>query len=235
MKKLKFPIFVKPEFSETDVFVFAKASQFEREDVVAGLARLGGQRQPDFFLSYMKSAEVLINHGIETNSLDDVALPVFYLQRHAVELLLKRLICWLYETNEFEENASLGRSIFLSVNKNGKETSTFKGQHDLKSISKVLNSAVALFNTIAVPQVISDVVELIAVFEKQDPTWSRYPTSGTGSKHHDQENPVPLAKIQKYLDLIRDSVVYKANEESTFENHLYDLWLTSARATGHAG
>jgi hypothetical protein len=235
MTKLKFPIFVKPEFSETDVFVFAKDPQFEREDVVAGLGRLGGQRQPDFFLSYMKSAEVLINHGIETNSLDDVALPAFYLQRHAIELLLKRLICWLYETNKFEENARLGSSVFLSVKKNGEETSTFKGQHDLKSISKVLNKAAALFNTIAVPQVISDVVELIAAFEKQDPTWSRYPTSGTGSKHHDRENPVPLEKIQKYLDLIRDSVVYKTNDDSTFENHLYDIWLASARAAGQAG
>lgn len=212
-----------------------KPPQFEREDVVAGLARLGGQRQPDFFLSYMKSAEVLISHGIETNSLDDVALPAFYLQRYAIELLLKRLIYWLYEVNEFEKDARLGSSVFLIVKKKGNETSTFKGQHDLKSISKVLNSAVALFTTIAVPQVISDVVELIVFFEQQDPTWSRYPTSGRGSKHHDLENPVPLTKIQKYLDLIRDSVVYKTNEESTFENHLYDLWLASARATGHAG
>lgn len=234
MTKLKFPIFVKPEFSETDVFVFAKDPQFEREDVVAGLARLGGQRQPDFFLSYMKSAEVLINHGIETNSLDDVALPAFYLQRHAVELLLKRLICWLYEVNEFEKDPRPGSSVFLSV-KRGKETSTFKRQHDLKSISKVLNNAVALFTTIAVPQVISDVIELIAAFEEKDPTWSRYSANGTGSLHHDEENSIPLVQIQKYLDLIRDTVVYKTNGESTFENHLYDIWLASARPAGQAG
>ena len=50
----------------------------------------------------MKSAPILANQGVRARILDDIALPAFYMQRHALELLIKRLLLWLYELVDFQ-------------------------------------------------------------------------------------------------------------------------------------
>lgn len=92
------PIYIKPAHPKGDVIVFGKAPELEHADVANGVARFGGQwRSPSYIQAYFRAADVLVNHGVSTNTLDDIGLPAFYMQRHTLELLIKRLLSWVYE------------------------------------------------------------------------------------------------------------------------------------------
>ncbi len=102
MTQFEEPAFFKPTHPKGDVIVFGTSPELEIEDSKSGLARFGGfWRAPDYLTAYVRSAEILIEHAAKTNALDDIALPAFYMQRHALELLIKRLLSWLYEAAEY--------------------------------------------------------------------------------------------------------------------------------------
>lgn len=91
-------IFLKPTHPKGDVIVFGKGTELELADAACGVARFGGDwRIPSYFRAYLRAADVLVSHGVQGNSLDEIGLPAFYIQRHALKLLVKRLLSWVYE------------------------------------------------------------------------------------------------------------------------------------------
>ena len=103
------PIFIKQPDEDADVLVFGKFPKLKTEDAENGIARFGGPfRSPSYLHAYFSSADILVNEGVRVNCLDDIGLPIFYIQRHTIELLLKRLLSWIYEIAEFRSELGIG-------------------------------------------------------------------------------------------------------------------------------
>lgn len=105
MAQLPFKIHSKAQFEDRNVFSFGKPADLYVADFNNGLARIGGLgRHPSYFFSYALAARRLIQDGEESETYDDLGLPIFYLQRHATELLLKRLLSWCIDLVDVQLN-----------------------------------------------------------------------------------------------------------------------------------
>ncbi len=75
------------------VFSHSKRKGLVTEDLLAGVARLGGPvRVPKFHEAYLLAAESLLNQALKSEMLDEYAVVILYCVRHATELALKDLI-----------------------------------------------------------------------------------------------------------------------------------------------
>jgi len=106
MAKLPFSIYGREPFEDQNVFNFGKPKELYAADCERGVARIGGiGRHPHYFFTYLLGARALVNNGTASGTYDDLGLPAFYLQRHATELLLKRLLDWCHQLVEVEFSA----------------------------------------------------------------------------------------------------------------------------------
>lgn len=229
------PVFIKPTHPKGDVIVFGKSPELEIADAKNGVARFGGVwRTPSYFTAYVRSAEILIEHGKQHNILDDIALPAFYMQRHALELLIKRLLSWLYEAAEYR--AELGHSSPAVPSTTQKKR--LKRSHNLLTLLNDLRSASSAYGFSDPPAELADLVQRLAEFEKSE-TWSRYSESeskdGCIIRHIEKEIIVPLVDFQRRLDLVVSKTTYQLNGEDIYENELYFAWESAARATDRIG
>lgn len=235
MSQFEEPAFVKPTHPKGDVIVFGKSPELEIEDAKSGLARFGGfWRTPSYFTAYVRSADILIEHAAKTNALDDIALPAFYMQRHALELLIKRLLSWLYEAAGYR--SELGQASTWAPSAQQKKA--FKRSHNLTRLLNDLLSSSRASGFQDPPIELCELVRSIDELEKSE-TWSRYAVSetkdGTIVRHIDKEVVVPLVEFQRRLEFVASKIAYRFNGEDSYENELYYEWESVARATGRAG
>lgn len=214
------PIYVKPANPKGDVIVFGKAPELELADAVCGVARFGGDwRAPSYFRAYLRAADVLVNHGVQTNTLDDIGLPAFYMQRHALELLVKRLLSWVYEYAQ-----AIGDDAFLT---NGK-LKAFKTSHNIPKLLDHLRSACSHFGFAEPPNELSSLVTEMVSFEKSE-TWARYERSESKEsgvlQHVKEEVVLPLVAMQQKLEDVAANVLYRFDGTETYEEELYYSWL----------
>ncbi len=91
LNKLKFA-------KDPDIIALTKLSEVECSDVENGIARFGGGwRNPSYVGAYLKAAQILIERAKADKELDQLGLPIFYLQRHTLELSIKNILRCLYE------------------------------------------------------------------------------------------------------------------------------------------
>lgn len=82
MVKFDPPIYITPSNPLGDVIIFGKGPDLEASDHEKGLARIGGQfRTPNYMMAYLRAAHTLVSDGLNSNTLDDICLPAFYMQR----------------------------------------------------------------------------------------------------------------------------------------------------------
>lgn len=229
------PAFVKPTHPKGDVIVFGKSPDLEVEDTKNGVARFGGLwRMPSYLTAYVRSAGILIEHAAKFNELDDIALPAFYMQRHALELLIKRLLSWLYEAAEYR--SELGQTSTWTPSERQKQA--FKRSHNLTRLLNDLHSSSHALGFQDSLVELRELVQSITQLENSD-TWSRYEVSetkkGTIVRHIEKEIVVPLAEFQHRLELIVSKITYRFDGEDSYENELYCAWESAARATGRVG
>jgi hypothetical protein len=229
------PIYIKQPDEDADVLVFGKSPKLKIEDAENGIARFGGPlRSPSYLHAYFRSADILVNEGVRTNCLDDVGLPIFYIQRHTIELLLKRLLSWMYEIAEFK--AELGIETFGVPT--GKQKWRFERSHKLDGLLRDLENASKKLGIEAPPDELRKIVEYLVKIEKSD-TWSRYEKSKTEDgnilKHMESEVTLQVVDLQERLKNIMILIMYKLGNEEVYEYPLYEEWLSLARATGRAG
>ncbi len=138
-------------------------------DLAAGVARIGGfWRQPNYFESYLHASTILIDQGIRTGSLDEIGLPGFYLQRHALELLLKRLLGWLIDISDMRNG--LGRVSDYQPSKGLRES--LNASHNLTGLLRHLVVSSSGLNVSAPPQELVTLINDMSKIEITD-TWSR--------------------------------------------------------------
>lgn len=86
------------------LFTFRKSASQADQDRRDRVARVGGLwRQPNYLRSYAKASAMLLGAAGDADCYDDVGLPLFYLQRHTVELAIKEVLHTLLDISEMEE------------------------------------------------------------------------------------------------------------------------------------
>lgn len=235
MVKFEPPLFVKPPDPKGDVIPFGKAPHLQLQDSANGVSRFGGAwRAPDYFFAYLESAAILVEQGAQNRTLDDIGLPAFYLQRHATELLIKRLLSWLYELAELRSELCPDWQGVPS----SEQKKNFKRSHNLPQLFKDLCLVSKHFRFAEPPIELGELVHEIANFETSE-TWARYERSeakGGAVIHHVQnEVIVALVDLQQRLELVAFKTSYQFTGEQTYEMELYEEWLNAARAAGRAG
>ena len=229
------PAYIKPTDPKGDVFVFGKGPELEATDTRNGVARVGGLwRRPDYFSAYLRSAAVLIEHGVQHGELDEVMLPAFYLQRHALELLIKRLLSWLYEWAELR--TQLGHACNGVPSNNQKQRLT---THGIRNLFQDLCHTCKHFEFADPPPELAALVQKLTQFEKTE-TWARYAQSidrknGPVIQHVEDEVEVPIVDLQRDLERVASKITYRFDGDAAYENGLYDEWADAARAAGQLG
>jgi HEPN domain-containing protein len=104
-------------------------------------------------ISYLRAARELLDSG----SMADVALPIAYLQRHALELALKGLLSASYEVAELRERLNANRTL-------PKATKQVQATHDLRALLDLLRQALTKIG-FAVPQLVIEAVNALHEME----------------------------------------------------------------------
>lgn len=206
----------------SNVYVGGKPPEVATADFQSGVARMGGfWRRPSYLESYLTAASLLIAQGKQRQDYDDIGLPVFYLQRHATELLLKRLLGWCIDIIELR--AELASSIRHQV---PPDCHKALGSHSLHALLIAMKQAAKLAEEAPPPDTLSDLVETLTQVEDDD-HWSRYNHGYRKKKkviHHEVETTIPIVRLQALLEEVADSILARHMGDETYEQELHSTW-----------
>ena len=220
------------------VLTWGKSPELVEKDLAAGVARIGGYRTPYYDQAYLLAANTLLRTAIEARALDHHALPIFYLQRHAAELLIKAPLLFGLEVKRLLEK--LGRlSPANSDPKEQHQLAVYKS-HSLEELLVELDEMTQLLHVGTVPQALRDAVAKILAVEQKRETWSRYAISWMGRKgqkkqlvtHVKQETVVPLVEIQDLLQKANDAQGAVFPFDGRMMGNLGELFQTLAHQAG---
>lgn len=207
------------------VMVGGKLPEQRIADLELGLARIGGSwRHPNYFESYLLSARALIDQGASAGTLDDIGLPAFYLQRHALELLLKTMLVWMLDIADMR--AALANNAHR-VDTELRHAVLYG--HDHSTLLKRLHEWVARIEWEAPPGSLDDLVQRFKQIEITE-TWARYSSSRKGRKgsptiaHVPDERVIPLLALQRELEALARQLVSRAPGDPSYEIELYREW-----------
>lgn len=207
------------------VMVGGKLPEQRIADLELGLARIGGSwRHPNYFESYLLSARALIDQGASAGTLDDIGLPAFYLQRHALELLLKTMLVWMLDIADMR--AALANNAHR-VDTELRHAVLYG--HDHSALLKRLHEWVARIEWEAPPGSLDDLVQRFKQIEITE-TWARYSSSRKGRKgsptiaHVPDERVIPLLALQRELEALARQLVSRAPGDPSYEIELYREW-----------
>lgn len=224
------PIHIRGAEEDDEVIVFGKSAEENEQDLAKGISRFGGWRSPHYASAYLRAARTLVTCGSEKNDLDNLGLPIFYLQRHTVELFIKQLLGWLYEIAEMRHRL-YGDEGSKNRQPSKQALKDLEHSHDLKQLHEDLRD-ITLKNGFEngpkdVPEEIGQLVEFFGKYEEEHHTWSRYPyhkdRQGIQKSHVDQEVAVPVVEIQERLENMKKDIGYRMGAE-TFETLIYNEW-----------
>ncbi len=151
-----------------------------------------------------------------------------------MELLIKRLLSWLYEWAEFRTQLGYDCN---GVPSNGQKERLTK--HGIHKLFQDLCRTCKHFEFADPPPELAALVQKLTQFETTE-TWARYDQSidrkdGTVIQHVEDEVEVPIVDLQRDLELVASKITYRFDGEAAYENGLYDDWADAARAAGHLG
>ncbi len=177
-------------------------------------ANIGGVfGTPNYALSYLLAARLTLERAAETGRVDDVALPVAYLQRHAFELGLKSLIDIAYDV------ADEGERIRLVERREPPDSVTVRyadRSHDLRKLIADLGEALTIVNYGEVPDELVAVADLLAAVEEDVPDRLRYGRVGRRTEHPmaslPESRPFEVGSMQERLeDAFARFLLYREN------------------------
>jgi hypothetical protein len=209
----------------SSVMVGGKSPEQRVADLELGHARIGGiWRHPNYFESYLLSAKALINYGASVGTLDDIGLPAFYLQRHALELLLKAMLVWILDISDMRAQlASPEHQV------DTEQRHAVLHGHDHSELLKRLHEWVMRIGWEAPPKSLDHLVQRFKQIEITE-TWARYSTSRKRKKgsptiaHVPDETVIPLLSLQGELEALAGQLVSRAHGEDSYEIELYREW-----------
>lgn len=231
MVKFSSPLYVTSPSSDRRVMVGGKSPEMVKNDLASGVSRIGGfWRHPNYCEAYLYSANLLIEQGRTTGTLDEIGLPAFYLQRHAIELMLKGFLDWLTSISDLRNE--LGQSNYQPA---PEVLKALGSSHNLKHLHL---HVVVISNDLQLPPPPMELESLIrdmGLIEITE-TWSRYSSSpqkkqkgsSTSTRSHishiDQEIEIPIVDFQHRLCAVADSALSRQCGGDTYEDTLHDTW-----------
>lgn len=233
MARLPRPFYVKPVDKPDDVLIFGKSPEQVLEDHAQGVSRFGGLwRTPNYALSYMTAASILIDTAVQQERLDDIGLPAFYLQRHCAELMLKSLLTSIYAISDYRVANQDEDSADIPTNqRNRTETS-----HNLPALLQDLINLTTGMRLPPVPGLLIELISKLSAIETSA-TWSRYSQSVNRAgtiDHVASEAVVPLVQLQEHLEATAARTTSLRPGEETYAMAIYEIWLSYARTAGDA-
>jgi len=220
MVKLDQTVYVNSSSQDDEVITFGKAPELEKSDHESGISRFGGTwRHPSYTMSYVRASRVLVKNARESHDLDNLGLPIFYLCRHALELLIKSNLDLLYEVAQMRDELYSKRNP-ISKRRIGRLSSChslFRLNKDLKETCKNLTYE---YNSTSMDNLIIQVEGF-----EFNPTWSRYSKSTKGEKHLPEEIAIPVVEIQRSLEEVVSEIGYNLDgDDDSLQNEVYYEW-----------
>lgn len=215
------------------VLPWGKSPELTAKDLEAAVARIGGFRTPNYGQAYLLAANTLLRSARETRTLDHHGLPIFFLQRHAAELIIKAPLQLGLEIQDYRER--LGKpGPALGVGLRTRADSC----HDLKLLLADLDAMALALQVGPVPDALRSAVGAIESTEKQH-TWSRYSFRWERTSHGrqlvnhmTQEVVLPLGEIQNLLQAANDALGTNWSFNGLMMGNLGSLWESLARDAG---
>ena len=224
MVKFDPSIYLKPSDQDDEVIVFGKSPELEISDQEKGISRFGGDwRQPSYTMAYLRSARILIENSKNNNDLDQLGLPIFYLQRHALELFIKSTLDILYEVVEMRTNLAYGNeSEVPSISRGQKER--LSNSHGLESLNNDLKNTCRILEYEFDSAMLDSLVETILSYETS-PSWSRYSKSKFDESHLSSEVAIPLVRIHNDLEAVIEHLGCNFGQgKDTLQNEIHSDW-----------
>lgn len=144
-------------------------AEIAEEDWRLGRVRVGGANHgPEYLRSYLQSARVLLDHGRNGRDLEALAMPLVFLQRHTVELMLKWLIDQAQSVGEVQEELHDAPPNWKPLAQND------VARHDLAHLVVIAKRELAVVG-FSFPNSLEGLVDEIGGFDNVDGTRWRYP------------------------------------------------------------
>ncbi len=218
-------LYIKEPDQNMDVIIFDKAPNLKTEDLKNGISRFGGRwRSPSYLHAYYRSTCILLNEGNRENCLDDIGLPLFYLQRHTTELLLKKLLSWFCDIDAYNKPIQLQD-----------QKKRLNNEHRLPRLYEDIQISANKLGFEKPPDELNELVTLLVKYETTNPTWSRYSKTTKGDDSLPEEVAIPIQQIQSIMETVISKTLYTDMPEVTYENLLYDAWFSLAKKNGDVG
>lgn len=220
-------LILRPPGVPDHVIIWDKTDEQKAEDAMNGSARLGRHRHPSYAHSYEMAARMLIESSSHADLMDDVGLPIFFLQRHSTELLIKRFLGTVHEIHDYRVAA--GKTAVLSK----RQIDRLSKCHELKKLLNDLVSLSARMDLLPPPSGLQPLVALISPLEL-DASWSRYSYSivdETRIEHlaRDVETVIPIAEIHRQLRAVIDTDTFASAGIESYEGVLLEEWERLSR------
>lgn len=199
-------------------------------DEQAGIVVFSGLGDPDYHGSYAQAAELLEEVARARGALDAVALPLFFLQRHALELSLKELISSARSLCHLRaEVAARSDDEWRAVCAiQSQERDPTRTTHDLRELVGLADTRLSQAG-FSLPEPFAVLADLIdESFEHARHDRSRYPTGRKGSPQSlppISGDPValPVGEIGQRLESLMTSYMDHRNcDNDTLLRQLYE-------------
>lgn len=203
------------------VFIGSKAPDQHQEDIEQGQARLGGfWRRPQYDAAYVQAARVLIEHGQVSGTLDEIALPALFLQRHALELRLKVLLEMAFDIGKLK----------CDKGPSDPEFELLRSKHSIQELLKQLGCSCAEFGLPVPPHQLVDFCDALAAVETDD-FMARYPQTWKKKRatyRFVDEVIIPVAELQAQLEeaLSATSYLHDGEGDAPYGEVLHAIWHT---------
>ncbi len=164
------------------------------------IAKVGGfWSHPDYDRSYLLAARYVIECASRDQRQNEVALPVAYLQRHALEIALKDLILGA-------RHISADRAWLEALKLDGKapvpQVPKSAFGHQLRALIAELREALAEIGYGDVPAEFVTLADKVLAVEGTDPTRLRYATGVDGKESFPKPVTIPVGETQAELEQI---------------------------------
>lgn len=201
MSKLPETLYLSEQKEISKVLIWGKSPELAQKDIEAGMARLGGFRTPSYEHAYVLAANTLLRTATEEGTLDHHSLPIFFLQRHATELLIKKPLELGILIQKYREDFGRERPAFPSGQLKEK-------CHDLQPLLQELKAMVSAFQLSPLPIELEKLVDKLVAIEVHH-TWARYSYREFKKEvitHINKEVTIPLRDIQEHLQAAADAL-----------------------------
>lgn len=166
--------------------------------------RIGGHfAQPDLGLSYLLAARHVIEAGEAEGRLAEVALPVAYLQRHSMEIVMKNLLAIVYGLHA---DRTWLDALMRDPNADRPALERPPREHHFERLRGVVCRALKKLD-FELPEEIAEMASKLAQADDSDPTRFRYLTRSNGKESFPKLEVLPVVERQEEL-------------EAMFEKHL---------------